>query len=176
MKTITHSSDEGLIIRKFTLKESHQQVTLLSKYHGRMTLTAYGSKKLTSKRLSHLETGNVIRFSWREEGGYMTLSETDLMYAHSHIKEDSQKLDYMYLILFILNRILPEDEPETEIYSATLAFFKRLHASQINMQDVEVFLKDILMRLGFMDEEQVADQYFEVIPFVEGLIGRKVGV
>jgi len=174
MKTISHSSDEGFVIKKFTLKETHQQVTLLSQFHGRITLTAYGSKKLTSKRLSHLETGNVIRFSWREEGGHLTLSETDLLYAHSHIKEDAQKLDYMYLILFILQRILPEDEPEPAIYKATLAFLKRLHMKTLAMQDVEEFLKDILMQLGFMDESQVADPHFEVIPFVEGLIGRKV--
>lgn len=176
MRKNHHFTDQGLVLKKTTLKDTHQLVTLFTKEHGKLVLTAFGTKRLTSKRLSHLETGNVISFSWHEVGEYATLQETDLQYAHSLIKEDAQKLNFMYLIFFVLHKILPENEPETDIYSRTLAFLRKLHSSDTTVHQVERFLQDTLMQLGFLDEKQAHDPDFDVMQFVEGLIGKKIRI
>lgn len=175
-RKLTHFSDEGLVLKKNALKDSHQAVTLLTKEHGKLVLTAFGTKKLTSRRLSHLETGNVVRLSWHENGDFSTLQETDLLYAHSRIKEDAGKLDNLYLVLFVLNKLLPEKVPEENVYDKTLRFLKRMHSEEVVVSDVEDFLQHVLMQLGFLDDSQLADPHFDVMGFVEGLIGRKIKV
>lgn len=162
-----------MVLTKNQLKDHHHRVTIFSKEHGKLSLTAYGTKSLKSKRLSHLETANVIQFSWHEQGEYATLQETDLKYAHSQIKEDSQKLDLLYLVLFVMNRILPEKEPEFEVYTALLKFLRGLQTKETVIADVEVFLVDILIELGFLDKDAINDS-FDVIQFVEGLIGQRI--
>lgn len=176
MKSYNHYSDDALVLRKTKLKDSHHSITLLTKHHGKYVLTAFGTRRLLSRRLSHLETGNVIRCSWREDGDYATLQETELHYAHSQIKEDSQKLDFMYLILFVLFKILPEKEPETEVYESTLRFLKTMHKQDTTVQNVEKFVQKLLMDLGFIDEEQASAAHFDVFHFIEGIIGRKIKV
>lgn len=174
MKTQHHFSDEGLVLSKKKIQEYNQLVTIFSKHHGKLGLMSYGTKKITSKRLSHLETGNVISFSWSEKNDYLTLHETELQYAHSSIKEDSDKLDMMYLVFFILNRILPEAEPEEDIYDITLQVLRKLHKTDMTRNEIKEYLRDVLHILGFIDEEQLEDATFDPVLFTEGLINRKI--
>jgi DNA repair protein RecO len=174
MRKQTHFSDDGLVLKKSHSKDHNHLVTLFTHHHGKLLLTAYGTKKLTSRRISHLETGNVIALSWRGEGEFMTLEETDLKYAHSQIKESSHKLDAMYLIFFVLNRILPENQPEVDIYDKTLIFLRSIHAHEMRTSQIEEFFNEILAHLGFIDQKQVKDPSFDTMSFIEGLIGRKL--
>lgn len=173
-KKTTHFIDEGLVLRKNSYKDTHQLVTFFTQTHGKIVLSGYGTKKLTSKRLSHLETGNVIRLSWYEDGEYGILQETDLLYAHSRIKEDVHKLDNLYLILFILHKLLPEKLPEVEVYRRTLALLKKLHSESVHAEDTERFLKEVLVQLGYVNDEHINDSHFDSMSFIEGLLGRKL--
>lgn len=175
MKKQHHFSDEGLVLTKRRLKDHHQRITIFSCNHGKLSLTGYGTKSLTSKRLSHLETGNVVNLSWRETGEYAALHETELQYAHSAIKDHSGRLDMMYLVFFVLNRLLPEKQPEPGVYERVLTFLKQLHKDGATAQDMDALLIDILMQLGFIDADQLHDG-FDAIQFIEGLIGGKVRV
>ncbi|MCC7004666.1 DNA repair protein RecO [Candidatus Nomurabacteria bacterium] len=176
LKSKTYGADEALVLKKTRLKDTHNIVTLFSKSFGKMKLTSFGSRSLKSRKLSHLETGNVITFSWVEQGEYKTLSETELQYGHSGIKEDEEKLNTMFMILYILNRLLPENEPENQVYSHTLKFFRALQKAPQSMQEIEVFLKGILLDLGFVDDSEVAKSTFNPMDFIEGLIGQKIRI
>ncbi|MFS8160245.1 MAG: recombination protein O N-terminal domain-containing protein, partial [Candidatus Roizmanbacteria bacterium] len=57
-------SDEAVVLKKTKLQESTSSLVLFSKNHGKMRVSAYGVRTLTSRRLSHLETGNFIKFSY----------------------------------------------------------------------------------------------------------------
>src|SRR3990167_2800737 len=131
-------------------------------------------KKMTSRRLSHLETGNFIRFSYYTKEGYSSLRETELIYGYSKIKESPEKLDALYLIIFILNKILPEDQEEYEIYTMTHKILKELNNRETTMKDVEKFVMSLLEKSGFIDEKIKSDKSFDAISFVEELIGQKI--
>lgn len=176
MKSISHQTDQALVLRKTVVKDNHQRVTFFTRTHGVLVVTSFGSKKITSKRLSHLETGNVVQLAWRVEGDFAILSETELLFAHSKIKEDSRKLDAMYKVLFILMRLLPEGVAEEEVYNRVLIFLKEIYAHDVTSQLVHSFVTDILLILGFVDESTTQQASFDPIEHVEGLIGRKVGV
>ena len=174
MKRRSYNSDEGIILKKIRLKDQHQLVTIFSKNNGRINLTGFGTKKITSRRLSHLETGNVIKFSYREKDEYMTLQETELMYAHSKIKEDPNKLDMMFGVFFVLNRMLPEKQAERNAYDYLLRFLRKIHSADLEPGDFDDFLKFILLDQGFIDKEELNSPQFDSVKFTESLIGAKI--
>lgn len=176
MKSISHQTDQALVLRKTVVKDNHQRVTFFTRSHGLLVLTSFGSKKITSKRLSHLETGNVVQLAWRVEGDFAIVNETELLFAHSKIKEDPRKLDAMYKVLFILMRLLPEGVAEEDVYARVLAFLKDIYAHDVTTHMVRSFITDVLLTLGFVDESTTQQASFDPVEHVEGLIGRKVGV
>lgn len=151
-------------------------VTIFSQGAGKIVLSAFGIKKLTSKRLSHFEIGNFITFNYLRKGEYLTLGETDLKYGHSEIKGDEDRLAMLYSILFVLNKILPEEEPEDTIFKETLSFLKKINSKKQAISDLEAYLRRILIFGGFIDTETMEQPQFDVIHFTENLIGEKFKV
>lgn len=174
MSRQTYFRDEGLILKKTQLKDAHQLISIFTRNHGRLVLTAYGTKKLTSRRLSHLETGNVIAFSWREKGEFLTLQETELKYAHSKIKDDPVGLNVMYDILALIQKIVPEQEPQEKLYSDVLAFFRRMHKGDNSHNAHTAFMTQVLIQGGYVSEEEAGRPTFNPLEFVEDLIGQKI--
>lgn len=165
--------DQGLIIRKKKLLNGQVLVTILSEQSGKLTLSAFGITKITSKRLSHFEIGNYISFTYTRKGDYLTLGETDLKYAHSGIKEDSERLNTMYRIFFVLNKILPEDEPQEEVLHETLSFFRTLNKEEISNLDQRAYFNKVILYGGFIDDATANAPQFDVVLFIEGLVGEK---
>ena len=62
-----YGKDEGIVLAKKNLLNGNRLVILFTKAHGKIVLTGYGVRKLTSRRLSHLETGNYIRISFHKK-------------------------------------------------------------------------------------------------------------
>lgn len=169
-------TDEGIVIRKRSLKDKNLLVTIFSKKLGKITLSAYGVKKITSRRISHLETGNYIRFSYYRKDSYFTLRETELIYGYSKIRVSETKLDVLFMLFFILNKILPEEQEEYKVYIKTLDILKNLNNTDLKIKDIEAYLKDVLSVSGFIDQKRVIDPSFDVIKFTEDLIGQEIKV
>ena len=169
-----HFSDEAIVLRKTIQKDSNQSITLLTKNHGKCIMTAFGTRRLLSKRLSHLETGNVIKCSWRENGEYKTLQETDLLYAHSGIKESSSKLDVLYTLLFIIFKIAPENAPAVNLYENLLTTLKELQKREFSRSDMNSNVTKILIHEGYISKEESEQAAFDPISYIENLIGRKL--
>lgn len=169
-----HFSDEAIVLRKTIQKDSNLSITLLTKQHGKCIVTAFGTRRILSKRLSHLETGNVIKCSWRENGEFKTLQETDLLYAHSGIKESSTKLDVLYTLLFIIFKIAPENEPAVGMYNSLLSTLRDLQKKEFTRNDLNAHVTAILIHEGYISKEESQQAAFEPIEYVENLMGRKL--
>lgn len=166
--------DEGLIIRKKKLLNGQVVVTIFSRGSGKLVLSAFGIKKLTSKRLSHFEIGNYISFNYTQKGDYLTLGETELQYGHSDIKSDEDKLNKMFTIFFVLNRILPEEEPENDILKVTLQFFRELNKGNKTRNQLLDYFTHILLLAGFIDDEIQNLSTFDPIQQLENIVGQKI--
>lgn len=167
--------DEGLIIKKTVLNGSNLLITFFTRNHGKITAVGYGIKSITSRRLSHLETGNYNRFTLYKKNDYYTLSETELMWGFSKIKASQKKLEALFLLLFVLNKILPENQPEDVVFAKTTAFLTNLnnrHAQEKGA--LTTLLNEILVISGFNTEDKVEHPSFNPIPFIENLIGQKI--
>ncbi len=175
MKTLKHAVDRGIVLKKHRLPNQNVSLTFFSESSGKMYIFAYGVRNIKSRRLSHLETGNYLSISYRNEDGRIYLSETELVYGYSKIKEDSHRLQKMYVALQFLQKILPENEPEEQIFDATLAYFKKLNnIKELDNPMEEVYLGNCLMILGYVDNATRSHQNFDVYEFIRQLTNLKL--
>lgn len=167
--------DEGIVLTKKKLRGDHQLITIFSKNHGRIVLLGFGVRKITSKRLSHLETGNYIKFSFYKKDINLYLQETEIIYGYSRIKKSAEKINFLFLLFFIMNKVLPQNQSEIPIFKKTLDWLKDLNnKADFDFNNMRFFLTDLLVMMGFINKEKLNNVHFDPISFVEGLISQKI--
>lgn len=179
MSSTKHSSGQGIVLRKYKLKDSNISLSIFSKHSGKLHMFAYGVRNITSRRLSHLESGNYIAFTYRSNSEKYYVNETELIYAYSSIKENPAKLTKTYAVLKLLDKILPENEAEGDVFDMTLEYFKKLNNyvdkdRLSNMPDQEEFMTSILVQLGYVDKETTQQNTFDLSDFAKNNIGISI--
>lgn len=167
-------TDEGLIIKKTSYPGNIVRVVIFTKSAGKLVLFAHGAQKLTSRRISHIEIGNYLKFSSHASDKRLTLGETDMQYAHSGVKNSLEKLSVMYDIFFVLEKLLPEGQGEKDVFIETKNFLKKLNKQQTSAQEERNYFKKILMQLGYIDIKSYESASFDEVAFIEELIGKKI--
>ena len=126
--------------------------TLLTEDEGKVRVYAKGIKKLTSKRKPHLQTGNLVTAVLRKSADQYYLQETTLISAFSQVKNSQAKLNWLYSYLFMIDRLLPEMEPEVGVFGILK---KLLIDLSKNSNSQELFIKSAngtLVKLGYISE------------------------
>ncbi len=141
---------EGLVLKKKRGKGKDLFVYIFTKEQGKILVVAKGVKKITSRRLSHLDTGNLIRAVVSEKDSFFYLKETHLISGFSIIKEDYFKTQTFFKILKLLDKVLPEMQPESEVFNLTLRAISNLAN---NSFDFNAFEKKLSQILGFPENE-----------------------
>lgn len=163
---------EAIVLRKRSLLGQDNLVTFFSKEHGKVNVIAKGIKKTTSRRAPHLQTANLIELSYNVSNDRKYLDQSNLISAFSQIKKDSRKMNYLYLIFFITDRLLPEDQKEEQVYKTFMKFLVSLSKNEtFNDEDCARFLFQILSDLGYVKE---SGSLQELITTVEENINEKV--
>lgn len=153
---------EGFVLRKRILKDTDNAYTIFTSDVGKLRVIAKGVKKITSKRSPHLQSGNYIAFSYSERNEIYFLSTTELKSGFLSIKADQFKLEQMYLYIFVLDRLLPELQPEPEVFELSKKFFVQL--SKKNSGDVVYpVLSRLLHLLGYANTQLPKEEVREVI-------------
>ena len=118
-----------------------------------------------------METGNLIAVVVNRKGERYSLSETKLISGFSLIKENKNKLQALYLFLFVLERILPEGEAEELLFN----FFKQFLVSLSREKDSHVlvmrYFNIMLKTLGYQEMDLDDSQ---LILYIEDLINEKL--
>jgi len=167
--------DEGIVLKKKNLLNDDKLITIFSKNHGKTVLFAKGIRKIISRRLSHLETGNLIKFSFYEKDNYLYLRETEIIYGYSKIKRSDKKINILYLLFFILNKILPENQKEPLIFDKTLEVLRDLNnKDDFNIRRAKLYLSEVLVAHGFINKHKANELTFDPILFVEELIHQRI--
>jgi DNA repair protein RecO (recombination protein O) len=163
---------EGIVLRKRNLLNKDLIITLFTEKYGKINVIAAGIKKITSRRLPHTQTGNLIKaVIYRKEERFY-LQETQLISAFSQIKNNNEKINKLYRIFFVIERLAPEAQKETILYNLMKKFLIELSGPiGHNTSTVERYLNRILMLLGYLHKEKSAD---ELPRFIEEIIHEKI--
>lgn len=145
-------TDEGFVISARPHGESNAIIGLFSSAHGRhMGLVHGGAGK--SKR-SVIELGNFVAAEWQARlDEQLGTYQLELQKAYSAaMLDDAIKLAALGAVCALLDRALPEREPQEAIYRATAALFDVFNLSSDVNQWLPIYLKwemGMLEALGF---------------------------
>ena len=164
---------EGFIFKKTPLLNHDLIITVFSREFGRIRVLAKGIKKLTSRRSPHIETGNLINAVLSKNKDYYFLQETSLISGFSQIKKNQSKLNCLYLFLFVLEKLLPENQKEEKMYKLFKSFMIDL-SKRDDYQEMTVnYLNNTASLLGYQEKDKNKD-FMEITAFFEETINEKL--
>lgn len=162
---------EAIVLKKNSLLGKHNLITLFSQGYGKIKVVAYGTKKITSRRLANLQTGNLLIIVADRKNNFLNLQENNLISAFLKIKKDKKKLNFLYFFFFILDKLLAENQKEEQIYNATKKCLIDLSNTDYSNLQLTDYLNQIIQKLGYSREKK---SLLEIITLVEGLINQKI--
>jgi DNA repair protein RecO len=142
---------EGFVLKKYTLLEMTQSVTVFTKERGKMRFIIKGAQKLTSRRSSHLQTGNLIKLDAASHAnGAWYVRSTSLQSGFAILKESEDKVRVLYNILLVLDRLLPLEQEEGMVYEMFLRAIVHLNSVHAEHDSVLfAFVREICETLGY---------------------------
>ena len=163
---------EAIVLRKKDLLNRDVLISFFSQNLGRLTVFAKGVKKITSRRSPHLQTGNLINVIISHKNDRYYLQESQLISGFSELKKDEDKVKQLYFFLFILDRLLPENQKEERAYNLTKKFLIDLsHPSGKKRLSLLYYLNKLMSLLGYLHE----DKNFNELQFlIEEIINEKI--
>lgn len=167
---------EAFVLKKKNLPTKDSIITLFSKELGKLSVFAKGVRTITSKRLPHLQTGNLIIVSLAKSNDRYYLQETSLISAFSEIKKDPYRLSYMYFLFFVVDRLLPEAQKESVEYTLVKRFIADIASKQKNVTvfKLEQVLNKLLTHLGYLHQDEMDKTIDELRVTIEQLINEKL--
>lgn len=142
---------EGFIIKKNQMLDASYVVTLFTKSHGKISMIAKGAKKITSKRASHLQTGNKLKIdATRHISGGWYMGSTLLITGMVLIKNSPEKSAALYVALQLIDILIPENVEERQVYASFSQFLVNLCKVDIDTKSlIFEFASMLISQLGF---------------------------
>jgi len=166
-------SDVGIIIHQVRFGEADKFVKILSEHHGLVDTIAKGVRRLTSKKSSHLDNLNLIRFSTNRGKEPQYLTEVETVMSFPKIKKDLHKVRTCFYLTEVMNLTLVESQPDEALFGALKHFLIRLNdfPDDESPRDLAVDFQHFLIKhLGF--PPPIDDRPEALVPYFESLVDR----
>ncbi|HOM77749.1 MAG TPA: DNA repair protein RecO [bacterium] len=107
-----------IVLKSVNYKDADKIFTLYSKEEGRITATAKGVRKISSKRAGSLDTLNLVRLSYFEgTNEHKTITEVKNLSSFRNIKSNKEKMGLAYKIVGLLLKNVDENSPDEKLFS-----------------------------------------------------------
>src|SRR3989338_6001270 len=136
---------DAFILKKKNLPTKDSIINIFSKDHGKLSVFAKGVRTFTSRRLPHLQTGNLVTATLAKSKERYYLQETVLLRALS---------EYVLVKRYISALAQKKKEP--------------------NLKDLEHVLNTLLAQLGYLHEDDKEKDIEELRVTIEQLINEKL--
>lgn len=143
---------EAVVLKEKLLLKNDAILTLFTKKLGKIRVVAKGIKKITSRRLFHTDTGNLIEVVLKNKRNSFYLQQTLLISSFSLIKNDFKKIRCLFFVLFILDRLLAENQEEKEVFVLTLNYISKLARGEIDFGELLSYCNRLFFYLGYGKE------------------------
>jgi len=170
----THKeSDEGIILLKKKILHSDVLIVVLTHHFGKITVLAKGVQKITSKRISALQTGNIVRIIFTERHNTTRyLSSVELISHLSPIKKELTKLHHLYILLYMFERLLPDSQIDPRVYLLCKKSIIQLAKEKADQFSLTKAMNEILAIMGYGQ----CHSYEECVSLTEDILGKKLPV
>ena len=163
--------DTGFVIKRVNLGEADRFVTLFTKNNGKVEVLAKGVRKITSKRASHIELLNLVRFHSIKTSKNFILTEVELVDSYEGRKRDLKQCEIAFFVCELLDNLCPHGQITPELFTEVFDFLNTGHHSDEALLKFET---KVLSILGYWNIEKKFSTEEESRLFIESLIERKM--
>ncbi len=150
LSTRTSVKTDAIVLRRQLLPSQDAIFSLYTRDVGKVVAYARGVKKITSKRLAHLQTGNYIHVELEHRHNQYYVGSTSLYSGFATLKSMPMALDALYQGLFCLDRLMPQGQSDTIVFDSTLRMASALsRRHQTHHTHIHTYLEDLLAQLGY---------------------------
>lgn len=168
-------SDVGIVIKITDFGEADRFVDLVSKDHGLVNLIAKGVRRITSRRASHLDLLNLVKFQAARGRSPQILTQAELIEPHLDLKNNLKMARTSFYLAEILNSLLAPEQPDTELFISLKNYLNRLNQlgdkndSRQLSTDFQLYL---LRHLGFPEPKATSPE--AIMNHFEEITSRKI--
>lgn len=163
---------EAIVVKNESYLESDYLTTFFTKKLGKIKVFSKGVKKITSRRLSYLDTGNLVDVILKKRKELFYLEKIELKSGFIIIKNNKEKIQLLFLFLFLLDRLLPEGEQEEKIYILAKKYIFKLNKENNYLKIISIQFYNLLLQyLGFSNREL---SMIEIKKTIEEIIDEKI--
>lgn len=162
-------SVDAIVIKRKNVGEADRRLTLFSKQYGRLTITAKGVRKITSRRGPHVEVFTRVIATIHTH----TLSEVATLENYKDIRRELVRVAAAYYLCELVDGLLPEEQPHREVFELLVKALRTLETVKTSrVETLRIrFALALLKQLGFLDNRKVVE---DVDGFVEQLLERRL--
>lgn len=139
----------GIILKKLRSKERDQTFVVFTKEFGKLIFTAKGAQKITSKRVSTLDTLNAVSINFYEHNSYYFIKEIDLLSTMQSVKDDYDKRSALLIIAEIVDKLLPLNQKEEAIFALMAKSLKKIQISDCDKPFMTKLIEELLALFGY---------------------------
>ena len=150
--------ESKVLLKKKSLLNRDLSLTLITRKLGKINVLAKGVKKIISKRLSYLETGNLLKVELYSKDNKFYLKEVSLISAFSKLKADLGKVKLLYAFFYVLNRFLPFNTQEYFVYRLTKRLMVKISLEDVSRQEFYRTISALLFHLGFLPNDKSTEE------------------
>lgn len=166
-------ADEGIVLVKKKILRDDVLVVILTHHFGKISVLAKGVQKITSKRISVLQTGNIVRIVFTEKrNSGRFLNSVELISHLSPIKKDLVRLQHLYILLYMFERLLPDSQIDPNAYLLCKTIMIRLAKEKTAQFSMKKAMSEVLANMGYGQ----CNTYEECVSMTEEILGKKLPI
>lgn len=147
-------STEGIIVRRSNFGEADRILTIVTPFKGKIKAIAKGVRRITSRRGGNVELLNHVKLQVFQGKGMNILTEAESLETFPKIKSELILSAYGSHIAELVERLLPEEQPNPQSYNLLVVVLSLLENNprQIFIRAFEIKLLTVL---GFWSLDQI---------------------
>lgn len=168
---MTYLNDTGFVVKRINLGEADRFVTIFTRNNGKIEVLAKGVRKITSRRSSHIELLNLVRFQSVRTAKNFILTEIELINSFEGRKDTLKQCEVAFLVCELVNALCPYGQTNMELFSLVGKF---LQDGEAHDEALMQFETEVLATLGYWNVTQKFNTEKDSRTFIESLIERKI--
>jgi len=121
---------EAIVLKARNLGEADKVLTLLTKNHGKLDAVAKGVRKIKSKNRGAVQPFSHSRIMLYEGKSMDTVTQCELIAGFPKIRDNLERLAYAGYLTELTAWMLPEKDPQQEVYFLLLTILYYLEAAK----------------------------------------------
>lgn len=143
---------DGIVLRRGNFGEADQIVTILTRYHGKISAVAKGVRRMGSRKGGNLDLLNHVKLYLAEGKNMDIITEVELANAWPRLKVDLAKVAVSYQIIELANEFVSERQENKAVFDLTLEALGYLEQDENPEQTLAIYQVKLLDIVGYQPE------------------------